>query len=161
MPKGLPFVPVVTDTSEAQEDDAAESSLAALYASYETPDNLKEAWASILQELKQTMLSASYVTIEESGLLAVRDHTALIAVPLAHERMGRTTTTAKNSLRVERYPQDEDHQLGVCHTAISSLLASPSDKSQPSKETLVGFREKGLIMRGNLRLGLLKRKRGR
>jgi hypothetical protein len=80
--KEVLFVPAATNTPEATKAEAAsESSLAALYTSYETSDFLKEVWVGILQELKQSMPSASYLTIAKSVLLAVQDGSAVIAVP--------------------------------------------------------------------------------
>ena len=54
--------------------------LTALYAHYETSDALKQIWANIVQDWKQTMQSASYLTIANSVLLDVQDGTAVIAV---------------------------------------------------------------------------------
>lgn len=54
--------------------------LAALYAHYETSAALKQIWANIVQEWKQTMQSASYLTIAKSVLLDVQGGTAVIAV---------------------------------------------------------------------------------
>lgn len=58
-----------------------EAALAALYAEYDTSDTLKEIWADILLELKQSMPSASYLAVAPSALLAVQEGTAVIALP--------------------------------------------------------------------------------
>jgi len=57
--------------------------LAALYDQYETADELKTAWADILQEWKHSMVKETYFRIADSVLLAVTDTTAVIAVPPA------------------------------------------------------------------------------
>lgn len=57
--------------------------LAALYDQYETTDELKTAWADILQEWKRSMVKETYFRIADSILLAVTDTMAIIAVPPA------------------------------------------------------------------------------
>lgn len=80
----LPSSPIdPPDNSQAATANEALSTdrRAALYAEYETSDSLKAIWTDTLQELKQTMPSAAYLTIAESMLLDVQDGHAMIAVP--------------------------------------------------------------------------------
>jgi hypothetical protein len=61
--------------------NTANDPLAALYAQHGTSDELKAIWDDILLELKQSMPSASYLTIAHSALLAVQEGRAVIGVP--------------------------------------------------------------------------------
>lgn len=76
--------------------------LALLYTEYETPDKLKADWAEILQELALTLPSTSYAMLADSGLLAVQDAAASIAVPAlikdwAERQLSRKIIAALNA----------------------------------------------------------------
>lgn len=69
-----------SEAKALQGEETHDERLTALYAHYETADALKQIWANIVQDWKQTMQSASYLTIANSVLLDVQDGTAVIAV---------------------------------------------------------------------------------
>jgi hypothetical protein len=78
----LLFAPAATNPAKTTNvNAAAESSLATLYAQCGPSDALKQIWAGILLELKQTLPDASYLTIVASELLDVAEGNAVIAMP--------------------------------------------------------------------------------